>query len=143
VGKARGLLARRDFDYVPGYSKCLHYTTIHEQPWHPFPEVFVYMQGPVSDIWHDMEAEADRQEYCAFDFTTEDTLYTAFVARIRRARGAEGRIAPLATPQPPRRWPASARCSRRPERRACSSTRLPTRATKPSRAASASTRARR
>ncbi|MFN2425681.1 MAG: ELM1/GtrOC1 family putative glycosyltransferase [Candidatus Binatia bacterium] len=90
----------RDFDYVPDYSKCLHYTTIHEQPWHPFPDVFVYMPGPVSGIWHDMEREADQQEYCSFDFTTEDTLYTDFIARMRRAR-SEGRSSALVTLPPP------------------------------------------
>jgi len=90
----------RDFDYVPAYSKCLHYTTIHEQPWHPFPDQFVYMPGPVSSIWHDMEREADQQEYCAFDFNTADTLFTDFVTRMRRAR-SDGRNAALLTPPPP------------------------------------------
>lgn len=90
----------RDFDYVPGYSKCLHFTTIHEQPWHPFPELFVYMPSPVHDIWHDMEREADANEYCAFDFLTQDCLYTEFVERIRRARRG-GATAPLATPLAP------------------------------------------
>ncbi|MFN2376059.1 MAG: mitochondrial fission ELM1 family protein [Candidatus Binatia bacterium] len=102
-GKLEACWHARDFDYVPGYSKCLHFTTIHEQPWHPFPELFVYMPSPVHDIWHDMEREADRQEYCAFDFSTEDTLYTEFVARVRRARtrGGAGAVPPLATPLPP------------------------------------------
>lgn len=100
-GKLEACWHARDFDYVDGYSKCLHYTTIHEQPWHPFPEVFVYMAGPVSHIWYDMEKEADEREYCAFDFLTEDTLYTEFVRRIRAVRGEDGRTAPLATPPPP------------------------------------------
>ncbi len=76
----------RDFDYVPGYSKCLHFTTIHEQPWHPFPEQFVYMPSPVHDIWHGMEREADSQNYRAFDFRSTNTLYTEFVAQMRAAR---------------------------------------------------------
>jgi len=100
-GKLEACWHARDFDYVPGYSKCLHFTTIHEQPWHPFPDVFVYMPSPVHDIWHDMEREADSQEYCAFDFSTEDTLYTKFVANIRAARRG-GHVAPLQTsPTPP------------------------------------------
>ncbi|HEY2772647.1 MAG TPA: ELM1/GtrOC1 family putative glycosyltransferase [Candidatus Binatia bacterium] len=89
----------RDFDYVPGYSKCLHFTTIHEQPWHPLPGQYVYMPSPVHDIWHAMEKEADDREYCAFDFTTAETLYTGFVARMRAARMG-GTVAPLANPLP-------------------------------------------
>lgn len=99
-GKLENCWHARDFDYVPGYTKCLHFTTIHEQPWHPFPSVFVYMRCPVGDIWHDMEKEADAQEYCCFDFTTEDTLYTGFVAKVRAAR-AGGTTAPLRTPAAP------------------------------------------
>lgn len=100
-GRLEACWHARDFDYVPGYSKCLHYTTIHEQPWHPFPDVFVYMPGPVSDVWHDMEREADGQEYCVFDFATQDTLFTGFVARMRRARGSGGDGAPVAPAAPP------------------------------------------
>jgi len=95
-GKLEACWHARDFDYAPGYSRCLHFTTIHEQPWHPFPDQFVYMPSPVHDIWHDMEREADGQEYCAFDFLTDDTLYTSFVRHVRNARN-DGRVAPLAS----------------------------------------------
>jgi mitochondrial fission protein ELM1 len=99
-GKLEPCWHARDFDYVPGYSKVLHYTTIHEQPWHPFPELFVYMPGPVPELWDDMEKEADAQDYCAFDFLTEDTLYTGLVRRLRAARNG-GRVPPLVAPPPP------------------------------------------
>jgi mitochondrial fission protein ELM1 len=99
-GKLEACWHARDFDYVPGYSKVLHYTTIHEQPWHPFPADFVYMPGPVPELWENMEKEADAQEYCAFDFQSEDTLYTELVRRLRAAR-RDGRTAPLAAPPPP------------------------------------------
>ena len=95
-GKLEECWHARDFDYVPGYSKCLHFTTIHEQPWHPFPEQYVYMPSPVHDIWHDMERDADRNIYRAFDFTSTDTLYTGFVTRMREARRG-GETPPLAT----------------------------------------------
>lgn len=76
----------RDFDYVAGYSKCLHFTTIHEQPWHPFPNLFVYMPSPVYDIWHDLEREADRADFSVFDFTSPGSLYTELVSELRSAR---------------------------------------------------------
>ena len=59
-GKLENCWHARDFDYIPGYSKCLHFTTIHEQPWMPLPDTYVYMPSPVHDVWHDEEAEADR-----------------------------------------------------------------------------------
>lgn len=95
-GRLEACWHARDFDYVPGMSKCLHFTTIHEQPWHPFPAQFVYMPSPVHDVWHDMEREADREQYCAFGFTTEDTLFTSFARRVRSARQG-GRVTPLVT----------------------------------------------
>jgi mitochondrial fission protein ELM1 len=99
-GKLEPCWHARDFDYVPGYSKVLHFTTIHEQPWHPFPELFVYMPSPVHDVWHDAEKEADRAEYCIFDFRSDDTLYAGFVRRIRSVRQG-GRTAPLVSLPPP------------------------------------------
>ena len=49
----------RDDEYVPGRSKCLHYTTLHTQPWRPFPERFVYQANPHAQVWLALEAEAD------------------------------------------------------------------------------------
>lgn len=99
-GKLENCWHARDFDYVDGYSKCLHYTTIHQQPWHPLPDVFVYMPGPVHHIWYDMEKEAGAAAYTAYDFATEDTLYTGFVARMRSLRRG-GAVAPLAVAPAP------------------------------------------
>ncbi|HYC00944.1 MAG TPA: ELM1/GtrOC1 family putative glycosyltransferase [Candidatus Limnocylindrales bacterium] len=50
----------RDEEYRAGWSKVLHYTTIHEQPWQPFPRVFAYQPNAVGYVWHDMEREARR-----------------------------------------------------------------------------------
>ncbi len=56
----------RDDEYTPGRSKCLHYTTLHTQPWRPFPERFVYQANPHAKLWHDLEAEADAVGYRLF-----------------------------------------------------------------------------
>ena len=48
----------RDEEYVPGRSHLLHYTTLHTQPWRPFPERFVYQKGAYTQLWHDLEDEA-------------------------------------------------------------------------------------
>ena len=48
----------RDEEFEPGHSHLLHYTTLHTQPWRPFPERFVYQKGAYTQIWHDLEREA-------------------------------------------------------------------------------------
>ncbi|MBK7950026.1 MAG: hypothetical protein IPK00_15040 [Deltaproteobacteria bacterium] len=48
----------RDEEFVPGRSHLLHYTTLHTQPWRPFPERFVYQEGAYTQLWHDLEREA-------------------------------------------------------------------------------------
>ena len=56
----------RDDEYEPGRSRCLHFTTLHTQPWRPFPERFVYQANPRARLWLDLEAEADRLGYRVF-----------------------------------------------------------------------------
>ncbi len=48
----------RDEEFEPGVSHLLHYTTLHTQPWRPFPERFVYQKGSYTDLWHELEREA-------------------------------------------------------------------------------------
>jgi len=49
----------RDSEYVAGKSKVLHYTTLHLQPWRPFPRQFVYQTNPVGHVWLELERSAD------------------------------------------------------------------------------------
>jgi hypothetical protein len=65
-GPLPGAWNARDEEYAPGRSKCLHFTTLHMQPWRPFPERFVYQANPRARIWLGLEAEADRRRYRVF-----------------------------------------------------------------------------
>jgi hypothetical protein len=56
----------RDVEYVEGESKVLHYTALHQQPWHPFPEEYSYHPNPLAFLWHDLEREADAGRYQVF-----------------------------------------------------------------------------
>ena len=49
----------RDEEYVSGTSKVLHYTALHTQPWHPFPQNFVYRESPVGYVWRGLEQSAN------------------------------------------------------------------------------------
>jgi len=53
----------RDEEYRPGDSKVLHYTTIHAQPWQPFPERYAYQHNPVAHVWFGLERAADQAAY--------------------------------------------------------------------------------
>ena len=66
AAQERGLWGRlparwhaRDTDYEPGESALLHFTTLHKQPWHPFPQELKYELNEVGDVWHALEREAD------------------------------------------------------------------------------------
>ena len=49
----------RDGEYSAGTSKLLHFTTLHTQPWRPFPNRFVYEPHPLASLWEALETEAD------------------------------------------------------------------------------------
>lgn len=45
---------------------CLHYTTLHTQPWKPFPGLLRYGESPLAGTWHGLEREADEAGYLLF-----------------------------------------------------------------------------
>ena len=53
----------RDKEYQPGDSACVHFTTLHTQPWRPFPDQFVYADNPTDDLWPGLEREADAAHF--------------------------------------------------------------------------------
>lgn len=73
----------RDEEFEPGESHLLHYTTLHTQPWRPFPERFVYQQGSYTQLWHDLEAEAIE---AGFELFRRDAPSRGFEARCERLR---------------------------------------------------------
>jgi len=58
-GEMPGRFNARDAEFVPGESACVHFTTLHTQPWRPFPQWFVYHRNPTGSLWFDLEREAD------------------------------------------------------------------------------------
>ncbi len=72
----------RDGEYVAGRSHLLHYTTLHTQPWRPFPERFVYRDNPLGYLWHDLERAADEAQFSLFDREQPSSRFAAAVARV-------------------------------------------------------------
>lgn len=74
VARAQGLWGdledgwnARDKEYDPATSKLVHFTTLHTQPWRPFPDQLVYFANPTGDLWPDIEAEANQNQFLPFN----------------------------------------------------------------------------
>ena len=78
-GKLDGHWNARDQEYVEGLTKCLHYTALHQQPWHPFPDTFSYHPNPLAYIWHDLEREADAQGFELYGADDPSPNFTAVI----------------------------------------------------------------
>lgn len=84
----------RDQEYVEGRTKCLHYTLLHQQPWHPFPETYSYHENPLAHLWYALEREADA---AGFEVFTRERPSPGFLALLGSNR-----------PQPPQAEPEDA-----------------------------------
>lgn len=84
----------RDEEYTPGRSKVLHFTTIHTQPWQPFPERFVYQHNPVGEVWLAMERAADAAGYEVFTATRPSAAYADVIDRPAASSAAAPAIEP-------------------------------------------------
>jgi mitochondrial fission protein ELM1 len=73
----------RDWEFVEGRSRCMHYTTIHSQPWQPFPSVYVYQRSNASAVWESAEAAADRARYQPFSLEHASQGYLKSVDLVR------------------------------------------------------------
>lgn len=49
----------RDGEWPIEDTKCLHYTTLHTQPWEPFPDQLRYAPSPFAYVWQELEDEAN------------------------------------------------------------------------------------
>ena len=57
----------RDTAYIPGHTRCYHYTILHYQPWRPLRERFYYRPNKEGgSLWCGLEADADRAGFQVF-----------------------------------------------------------------------------
>jgi uncharacterized protein len=65
-GKLAGGWNARDREYSRGACGVLHFTALHRQPWHPFPQLFVYQPNEAADVWSDLEQSANAAGFQVF-----------------------------------------------------------------------------
>ena len=74
----------RDFEYVAGQSKLLHFTTLHKQPWQPFPGELKYEGHDLAGLWRDMERAADAAGFEIFTKERPSERYQELLQLYRR-----------------------------------------------------------
>jgi mitochondrial fission protein ELM1 len=84
-GRLPGEWHARDWEYERGRTKVLHFTTIHTQPWQPFPGAFAYQPNPNGYVWDDLERSADAAGFHVFTAESPSDEYAAVIGRLRAA----------------------------------------------------------
>ncbi|ANX04309.1 ELM1/GtrOC1 family putative glycosyltransferase [Immundisolibacter cernigliae] len=75
----------RDMEYQPGFTACLHYTALNQQPWHPAPEQYSYHPHPLGELWRDLERDADAAGYEIFCAAAPSPAFAGAAARLAAA----------------------------------------------------------
>jgi uncharacterized protein len=94
----------RDAEYEPGVSSLVHFTTLHTQPWRPFPEQFVYFDNPTDPLWHALEREADQAGFMPVAATRPSSDWPQAL-RLLSARPDGVALARLFAPEAPQKVP--------------------------------------
>lgn len=94
----------RDDDVPEGSERCLHYTTLHTQPWRPFPERFAYHPHARGERWFALERSADAAGFQVHGRNRPSAAYRAWLAQREPATtlpgSADSRCQAFAFPAP-------------------------------------------
>ena len=102
LGDMPGTWNSRDGEFPVEETDCLHYTTLHTQPWKPFPDQLRYAESPLGKLWHDLERSADHAGYLLFTRSTPTDESTHLIEQYRllHAGGTAAKEANPDTPEP-------------------------------------------
>jgi mitochondrial fission protein ELM1 len=88
----------RDNEYDRERPGVLHFTTLHTQPWRPFPLQFEYEPHTLAAVWRKLEAEADAAGFELYTGRTPSVRFVGWLAaQPRRDALPEEPLAALAT----------------------------------------------
>jgi mitochondrial fission protein ELM1 len=82
--------ARDDPEFVEGRTRLLHYTTLHTQPWRPYPERFVYREHPLGNLWFELEDGANRAGFEVFTRERPSVFWSERIAAIEASGNGAG-----------------------------------------------------
>lgn len=82
-GPLDGSWNARDSEYDPDTSRLVHFTTLHTQPWRPFPELFVYDRNPTDPLWPDLEAECNAAGFWPFSASSPSSEWAQAAAQFQ------------------------------------------------------------
>ena len=91
----------RDKEYVPGAAKLVHFTTLHTQPWTPFPDQLIYFPNPTGQLWPDLEADANEHDFLPFN-ATRPSRHWSSVALYLTSKKTSSFWQPYLAPNPPK-----------------------------------------
>lgn len=74
----------RDGEVPIDQTDCLHYTTLHMQPWKPFPELLRYEQNPLGHVWYDLEKAADAAGFLLFTKDAPSNEFANLIAQYQQ-----------------------------------------------------------
>lgn len=73
----------RDGEFPEAESKCIHFTTLHTQPWKPFEDILRYGESPVAGAWRRLEQEADSSRFLVFTKENPSVEYKLLVEQYK------------------------------------------------------------
>ncbi len=82
-GRLPAVWNARDYEYQPGSSKLLHFTTLQTQPWQPFPKELRYRDHADGELWHQMERAADAAGFTLFSEDSPSGRYRDLIELYR------------------------------------------------------------
>ena len=78
----------RDEEYVPGQSKLFHFTTLHTQPWQPFPDELKYQPHENGQVWFDLERAADAAGFTIWTKAAPSDHYRGLLEQYKKMHEA-------------------------------------------------------
>ena len=79
-GHMAGEWNARDHEFILGKSKLLHFTTLHRQPWQPFPNTLKYQSHALAKLWEKLEQDADAAGFTLFTKENPSPRYHELLA---------------------------------------------------------------
>ena len=82
----------RDQEVSAELAGCLHFTTLHTQPWRPFPNRFVYDRHPDEGLWFELEREANEAGFRLFSKNAPSRAFADFSSGKGTGASGEGAL---------------------------------------------------